>query len=72
MRWLRAIAVWVLLMSAEIVHGVARTRFLAPAVGDFRARQLAVVSGSLLMLAITLSDDSVAAATATHRWCQSG
>ena len=53
MRWLRAIAVWVLLMSAEIVHGVARTLFLAPAVGDFRARQLAVVSGSLLMLAIT-------------------
>ena len=52
MRWLRAIAVWVLLMSAEIVHGVARTLFLAPAVGDFRARQLAVVSGSLLMLAI--------------------
>ena len=53
MRWLRAVAVWVLLMSAEIVHGVARTLFLAPAVGDFRARQLAVVSGSLLMLAIT-------------------
>ena len=53
MRWLRAIAVWVLLMFAETVHGVARTLFLAPAVGDFRARQLAVVSGSLLMLAIS-------------------
>jgi hypothetical protein len=52
MRWLRAIAVWVLLMFAETVHGVARTLFLAPAVGDFRARQLAVVSGSLLILAI--------------------
>ena len=53
MRWLRAIAVWVLLMSAEIVHGVARTLFLAPAVGDFRARQLAVIGGSLLVLAIS-------------------
>ena len=52
MRWLRAIAVWVLLMFAETVHGVARTLFLAPAVGDFRARQLAVVRGSLVILAI--------------------
>jgi hypothetical protein len=40
-------------MSAEVVHGIARTLFLAPTVGDFRARQLAVFSGSLLMLSIT-------------------
>ena len=61
MRWLRAIAVWVLLMSGEVVHGVARTLYLAPAVGDFRARQLAVFSGSLLILLIT---------TLTIRWLQ--
>jgi hypothetical protein len=53
MRWLRAIAVWVLLMSGEVVHGVARTLVLVPVVGDFRARQLAVFSGSLLILLIT-------------------
>ena len=53
MRWLRALAVWVLMMSGEVVHGVARTLVLAPAVGDFRARQLAVFSGSLLVLLIT-------------------
>jgi len=53
MRWLRGACVWLLLMAAEVVHGVARTLFLAPAVGDFRARQLAVVSGSLLILAVT-------------------
>ncbi len=52
MRWLRAIAVWALLMSLEVVHGVARTRYLAPVVGDFQARQLAVFSGSLLILSI--------------------
>jgi hypothetical protein len=61
MRWLRVTAVWVLLMAAEVVHGVARTLFLAPAVGDFRARQLAVFSGSLLILLIT---------TLTIRWLQ--
>jgi len=53
MRWPRAVGVWVLLMLAETVHGVVRTLFLAPALGDFRARQLAVISGSLLMFAIT-------------------
>jgi len=45
--------VWLLLMAAEVVHGIARTMFLAPALGDFRARQLAVFSGSALILAIT-------------------
>ena len=63
MRWLRAIAVWVLLMSAEVVHGVARTLFLAPAVGDFRARQLAVVQRLSADSRHHLPDDSVAAAT---------
>jgi hypothetical protein len=39
-------------MAAEIVHGIARTLWLAPVVGDFRARQIAVFSGSLLILLI--------------------
>ena len=63
MRWLRAACVWLLLMAAEVVHGIARTIFLAPAVGDFRARQLAVFSGSVLILAIT---------SLTIRWMQIG
>lgn len=67
MRWLRAIAVWVLLMSSEVVHGVARTLLLAPAVGDFRARQLAVFSGSLLILSITCLTIRWLQVTAT-RW----
>jgi hypothetical protein len=48
----RAAVVWLLLMAAEIVHGIARTLWLAPVVGDFRARQIAVFSGSLLILLI--------------------
>jgi hypothetical protein len=48
----RAAVVWLLLMAAEIVHGILRTLWLAPVVGDFRARQIAVFSGSLLILLI--------------------
>jgi hypothetical protein len=50
--WQRAFAVWLLIISAEAVHGVLRTLFLMPRVGDFRARQLGVLTGSVLILAI--------------------
>lgn len=46
-------------MVAEVMHGIVRTVWLAPQVGDFRARQIAVVSGSLLILLI---------ASLTIRW----
>ena len=60
---LRAAAVWLLLMAAEVVHGTVRTLWVAPHVGDFRARQVAVASGSALVLLI---------ATATARWLAAG
>ena len=50
---LRAFGVWVLLITAEVVHGIVRTLVLTPVVGDFRARQLGVFTGSLLVLLIT-------------------
>jgi hypothetical protein len=56
---MRALIVWVLIMCAETVHGILRTLFIAPRIGDFRARQLAVFTASLIILAI---------ATATIRW----
>jgi hypothetical protein len=48
----RAAGVWLLLMGAEVAHGIARTLWLAPVVGDFHARQIAVFTGSLLILLI--------------------
>jgi hypothetical protein len=51
----------VLLVATEVAHGVARTVWLAPVVGDFRARQIAVFSGSLLVLTIV---------SLTIRWMQ--
>ena len=52
MLWLRAVAVWLILIGAEVVHGALRTLYLAPRVGDLRARQLGVFTGSGLILAI--------------------
>ena len=46
----KALVVWLFLIAAEVVHGTLRTIFLAPAIGDFRARQVSVFSGSLIIL----------------------
>jgi len=49
---LRALAIWLILILGESVHGVIRTLFLAPITGDFKARQIGVFVGSLLILTI--------------------
>jgi hypothetical protein len=49
---LRALAIWLILILAESVHGVVRTLFLTPVTGDFKARQIGVFIGSLLILTI--------------------
>lgn len=52
MLWLRAVAVWLILIGTEVLHGVLRALYLAPRVGDLRARQIGVFIGSGLILAI--------------------
>ena len=51
---LRAFAVWLLLMAAEVAQGILRAIFLVPVVGDFRARQIGVFSGSAIVVLLTL------------------
>jgi hypothetical protein len=48
----RGVVVWALIMGIETVHGVLRTQFLLPLVGDLRARQISVFTGSLIILGI--------------------
>jgi hypothetical protein len=48
----RAFLVWLVICAAEFVHGALRNLYLAPLIGDFRARQVTVFTGSLLILAI--------------------
>ncbi len=52
MPWRRAIAVWLVLIGAEIIHGIVRSIVLTPRIGDKRARQIGVFTGSLVNLGI--------------------
>lgn len=51
----RGMTVWLVLISAEIVHGLVRGILLRPYVGDLRARQIGVFSGSVNFFAIALA-----------------
>jgi len=55
----RALLTWVLMIGAEIVHGVLRTIYLVPVVGAHRAGQIGFFIGSALVLGI---------AWLTRRW----
>jgi hypothetical protein len=49
----RALAVWLLIVFAESVHGTLRQLFLAPLVGDFTARRISFFIAVLLIFLIT-------------------
>jgi hypothetical protein len=49
----RASIVWLFMMAAETLHGVVREVMIAPLIGDFRARQVAVLSGTILIFLIS-------------------
>ena len=51
----KGVAVWLCIIVVEVLHGIARTTFLAPAVGDFRARQVGVFTGAFLILVVATS-----------------
>lgn len=48
----RGIAVWLLIILAETIHGIARRLLLEPIAGDLLARQISVVIGSVIILLI--------------------
>ena len=50
----RALAIWLVLICAEILHGIARGIFLVPHVGEFRSNQIGVFTGSIIILVIAL------------------
>ena len=50
--WARALVVVFGIACAETVHGIARTLWVMPRLGDLRARQVGVLTGSLLVVAI--------------------
>jgi len=49
----RGFFVWLLIILAETIHGIARTLLLAPLIGAFRARQVSVFTGAVMIVVIT-------------------
>jgi hypothetical protein len=49
---IKALLVWALIALAETLHGIARIRFLNRRLGDRRARQVSVFTGTLIILII--------------------
>ena len=52
--WSRSIAVWLLIILAESIHGTLRQLYLAPLMGDFRARRISVFTAMVLIFIVTL------------------
>ena len=50
----RALVAWLVLIAVESIHGVLRTLFLTPVIGDLRARQIGAAIGSVLVLGTAL------------------
>ena len=51
---LRSLTVWLILIAAEILHGIVRAIFRVSHVGQFRSNQIGVVTGSLIIVTIAL------------------
>jgi hypothetical protein len=51
--YLKAFAVWLLIFAVEVAHGVLRTLYLIPLLGDLRSRQVGVAVGSALILLVS-------------------
>ncbi len=68
MALLRGLLVWVIIMVAEVLHGTARVAFLEPSIGDFRARQIAVFTGSAMILALAIALVRWIGARSVRQW----
>ena len=70
--WGRALAVWLLIVVAESIHGTLRVLFLQPLVGDFPARRLAVFSGMAIIFAISWLGVRWIGARGSRQWLAVG
>ena len=52
MLWIKISSICLMLASVETLHGIARTIFIVPKIGNKRAKQYSVISGTLLAFAV--------------------
>ncbi len=50
--FIKALLIWLLIATAEVLHGIVRVRFLHRPLGDRRARQVGVFTGSGIILLV--------------------
>jgi hypothetical protein len=50
----RGFLIWLVLIVAEVAHGVARVAWLVPVVGDFASRQIGVLTGTVINVSIAV------------------
>ena len=48
----RGLAIWLVLIVSEIVHGILRAIALVPFVGEFRSNQIGVFTGSAIIVVV--------------------
>ena len=48
----RAVSVWLVIIVAEILHGILRAMSLVPFFGEFRSNQIGVFTGSAIILVV--------------------
>ena len=53
MSWPKVLAVWLMIVVAESIHGILRQLWLTPLLGDLPARQIGILVGSGIIFAIT-------------------
>jgi len=49
---LKSFLVWFLIAVAETLHGIIRAKYLNPRLGDRRARQFTVITGTIIILLV--------------------
>lgn len=49
---IRSLVIWLLIICAEIFHGILRAIVLVPIVGEFRSNQIGVFTGSAIIILI--------------------
>ena len=50
--WRRSTLAWMLIIALESLHGAVREIFIAPVIGDLRARQLGVLAGCAIIFLV--------------------
>ena len=50
--WIKISSICLMLASVETLHGIARSIFVVPRIGNKRAKQYSVISGTLLAFAV--------------------